>query len=184
MQRRAAFWIPVILLIGCIIFLFCRVLFYKGSPADSSLLDQLTSFRCNTTLTYGDMEATAEVVRSADGCIRVTMLTPEALSGVQFDFSQDEVSLNFKGLKLDVEPSSFLASSAASALAGAFDTVLKEGLQNAVEQGGNLLVSSKSSSGSFDLALDPTTGEPVSLDVPSIGLHCTFSDFSLNETSG
>ena len=71
MQRRAAFWIPVILLIGCIIFLFCRVLFYKGSPAGSSLLDQLTSFRCNTTLTYGEgtykTVLSAETITLADG---------------------------------------------------------------------------------------------------------------------
>jgi hypothetical protein len=177
MRRRALFWIPVVILTGLIIFLFCRVLLPGGRAAPGNLLDSLLNFRCKATISYNGMKAEADVVRSLDGSTRVTLNSPEALQGLQFDFSENGVSLNFKGLKLDVEPSSFLASSMASALVNAVDTALQEENLNLKERDGKTEISSKSGSGNFVLCLDSKTGVPLSLTVPSLGLDCVFSDY-------
>lgn len=177
MKRRALFWIPVVILSGLIIFLFCRVLLPSGDGATGTLLDSLLNFRCKATISYNGIEAEADVVRSADGSTRVTLNTPEALQGLQFDFAQDSVSLNFKGLKLDVEPSSFLASSMASAMVNAVNTALADENFSAKEKDGVMEYTAKGNSGSFTLGLDAKTGAPVSLVVPSLDLNCNFSDY-------
>lgn len=183
MRRRAVFWIPVVILSGLIIFLFCRVLIPSGSngSGETSLFDQLFSFRCKADITFGEMQATADVVRSLDGSTRVTMQSPETLQGLQFDFAADKISLNFKGLKLDVEPSSFLASSAASALVNAFETSLNGDNVDITSKGGVATVTAKGDSGNFTLTLDESTGAPLSLSVPSLDLNCNFSEFEKNE---
>lgn len=180
MRRRAVFWIPVVILSGLIIFLFARLLIPSGSGG-GGLFDELLSFKCKANLSFGGMQATADVVRSLDGDTRITLQSPETLQGLQFDFAEDRVSLNFKGLKLDVEPSSFLASSAASAVAGAIDGAIKGENANVTTKGGITTVTSKSDSGNFTLTLDEKTGAPLTLNVPSIGLDCQFSEFGKNE---
>ena len=178
MKRRALFWIPVVILSGLIIFLFCRVLLPSGGGgATGTLLDSLLNFRCKATISYNGLEAEADVVRSMDGSTRVTLNTPEALQGLQFDFAQDSVSLNFKGLKLDVEPSSFLASSMASALVNAVNTALAGEDVTAKEEDGVMEYTAKGDSGSFTLGLDAKTGAPVNLAIPSLDLSCNFSDY-------
>ena len=177
MRRRAVFWIPVVILLGLILFLFCRMLIPSGSggSGESSLFDELFSFRCKADITFGEMQATADVVRSLDGSTRVTM------QGLQFDFAEDKISLNFKGLKLDVEPTSFLASSAASALVNAFETSLNGDNLDITSKGGVATVTAKGESGNFTLTLDESTGAPLSLSVPSLDLNCNFSEFGKNE---
>ena len=178
MRRRALFWIPVVILTGLIIFLFCRVLFPSGGgAAPGNLLDSLLNFKCKATVSYNGIEADADIARSLDGSTRVTLNSPEALQGLQFDFSENGVSLNFKGLKLDVEPSSFLASSMASAVVNAVDAALRDENLNMKESDGKTEISSKSGSGNFVLCLDSKTGVPLSLTVPSLGLDCVFSDY-------
>ena len=183
MRRRLFFWIPVVILSGLIIFLFCRVLIPDGGKNDTGgLLDSLLSFRCKAVISYNGIEAEADIVRSLDGSTRITLNTPETLEGLQFDFSEDSVSLNFKGLKLEVEPSSFLASSMASALVNAVDTALRDENFSVQEKDGALEYSSKGESGAFILRLDPQTGAPLSLTVPSLGLDCAFSDYAKGDS--
>ena len=178
MRRRALFWIPVVILAGLIIFLFCRVLIPRGTPSQGSLLDSLLSFTCKATISYNGLEAEADVTRSLDGSTRVTLNSPEALQGLQFDFSEDSVSLNFKGLRLDVEPSSFLASSLASALVDAFDTALRDENFSAKKKDGAVEYTAKGQTGGFTLRLDEKTGAPLSLTVPSLDLTCNVSDYT------
>ena len=154
MRRRALFWIPVVILAGLIIFLFCRVLIPRGTPSQGSLLDSLLSFTCKATISYNGLEAEADVTRSLD------------------------VSLNFKGLRLDVEPSSFLASSLASALVDAFDTALRDENFSAKKKDGAVEYTAKGQTGGFTLRLDEKTGAPLSLTVPSLDLTCNFSDYT------
>lgn len=181
-MRRALFWVSVVILSGLIFFLFCRVLL-PGKGADSGrLLDSLLNFHCKAAISYNGIEADADIVRSLDGSTRITLNSPETLQGLQFDFSEKGVSLNFKGLKLDVEPSSFLASSMASALANAVNTVLCDENVNIKKRDGKAEISSKGESGSFVLSLDPKTGAPLSLTVPSLGLDCVFSDYTKGES--
>lgn len=177
MRRRALFWIPVVILTGLIIFLFCRVLIPRGGAVQGNLLDSLFGFSCKATLSYNGLEAEAIITRSTDGSTRVTLNSPESLQGLQFDFSEDSVSLNFKGLRLDVEPSSFLASSLASAMVNALNTALQDENFSAKERDGVMEYTSKGESGGFTLCLDAKTGEPLSLTVPSLDLTCDFSEY-------
>lgn len=177
--RRSSlfFWVPVVILSSLILFLFLRVLLPNEANGGTGLLDSLLSFRCKASISYGEMEATADIVRSLDGTTRITLNTPEALNGLQFDFSESNVSLNFKGMKLDVEPSSFLASSMASVMVGAVESALQDENLNTNSKDGVLTVTSKNETGNFTLTLDEETGAPLSLSVPSLNLDCNFTEF-------
>ena len=178
LHKRLGFVIPVVILIALILFFVVRLFLPASITNAGSLFDALTTFSCKAKLSFGDMDATAQVTRSADGSIRVTVLEPDTLSGLQFDFANDNISLNYKGLKLDVEPSSFLASSAAGAIANSIVAAVTDKDNSVTHKDGIVTVASKSDSGSFTLTLDEKTGALKTLNVPALDLNCDFSDFS------
>ena len=177
-MRRIFPWVLIILLAGASLFLFGRFFFAGSSPSPGDLREALLDFRCKAAITYNGLEAEADLVRSADGSAQVTLTSPETLRGLQFDFAEDGVSLNFKGLRLEVDPSSFLASSMASALTDAVETVLRGEIESASTHDGRQLLTARGETGSFTLTLDADTGAPVSLEIPALELDCTFSDYA------
>jgi len=175
---KILFRITVFLLIGAILFLFLR-LFLPGGKVQNGdrLLDGLLDFTCKATVSYNGLTAEADVARSPDGTTRITLNTPETLKGLQFDFSNEGASLNFKGLKLDVEAASFLASSMTAVIADAFATTLRDAAFSPTEQGDAFSYTARGNGGSFTLTFDKESGAPLALNVPALDLTCEFSEY-------
>lgn len=149
----------------------------SNQPSQESVIQQLTNFSCKADITYGEFTASADVTRQADGQTTFVITEPESLKDMTFLFRDDQVSISYKGLTIDVEPTSFLASAAGSALVHSIDQTLKSENLQIVQKEDVLELSSKSFSGNYTMQLDKTTGALLKLLVPSLDLECDFSDF-------
>ena len=175
---KVLFRVTVFLLVGAILFLFLRLLLPDGSIKNGGrLLDGLLDFTCKASVSYNGLTAEADVAHSPDGTTRITLNTPETLKGLQFDFSNEGASLNYKGLKLDVDAASFLASSMTAVIADTFAAALTDAAFEVTEQNGALAYTARGNGGSFTLTFDKESGAPLSLNVPSLDLLCEFTEY-------
>ena len=149
----------------------------SGGQTQESAIQKLTSFSCKANITYGDFTASADVTRQADGETVFVLTEPESLRDMTFLFRSDQVSISYKGLTIDVSPTSFLASAAGSALVNSIDQTLKSENVEITKKDGVLEINSKSNSGNYTMQLDQTTGALLKLLVPSLDLQCDFTEF-------
>lgn len=99
-------------------------------------------------------------------------MNPEALRDMAFWFHQDRLTVRYKGLSFDLDPDSLPVQSAVGLLVSSLEQALaQQGLDFAYDEG-RILVTGE---GGFQLALDPASGELLTLTVPEMDFSAQFS---------
>lgn len=139
------------------------------------------SFCAEVTVTNADTETKGLLTRFGTDAWRVEFSEPAALSGVQLDFLDDEVTASYKGLEFSVPQS---AQAIRTELSGLMEAVDAMALTDEIEgsaQDGAVLCEGEIMNGSYSLLLGED-GTPVSFSLPSYGVVITFDSFT--EQSG
>ncbi len=106
---------------------------------------------------------------------------PAALSGVQLDFLDQEVTASYKGLAFSVPQSAQAIRTELSGLMEAVDAMAQDTELAGNVQDGAVLCEGETENGSYSLLLQED-GTPVSFSLPNYGVVISFAAFA--EQSG
>ncbi len=164
----ALFCLTSVLLTGC------------SMPQGSSgtVTNRMTgSFCAEVTVTNAENETKGMLTRFGTDAWRVEFSEPAALSGVQLDFLDEEVTASYKGLEFSVPQSAQALKTELSELMEVVDNMAQTtDLQGSVKDG-NVACEGELEVGGYTLLL---TGEgvPVSFSLPAYGLVIAFDSFT------
>lgn len=132
------------------------------------------SFTAKADIHFGDIEATATINRVGDGVCEVTLISPEALNGMKFQYVGSTVTVSYLGMSVELDDDSLLANAMASAIVKAVDMAARDQGITMKKSGKTIIMKGENDSGEFELRLDRETGSLLELSIPSMDLECTF----------
>lgn len=165
------------LLAAILLFLFCGCGRHVADAPSSPLAGRIGGYETNASITYRDLHATATIAQPTPDACTVTFSSPESIQDMVFQFGQDSVDVQYKGLHFQYAPESLpdgaIANLAVKALNKAMqdDGVTIEASVDGLELRGILR------SGPFTLLFDPQTQTPAKLFVPDAELEIVFDNF-------
>ena len=138
-------------------------------------------FDAKATIKMGDIEAEADINRTKEGICTVRLTNPKGLSGMTFSFDQQNVTVSYLGLNLQLDSESVLTSSMAKAVAASINKAAEPyGISMSLE-GDILSIKGTTDSGDFTLKLAHSDYSVLSLSIPNLDLECNFNPFSYQE---
>ena len=135
------------------------------------------SFLAEVTVTNADSETKGLLTRYGTDAWRVEFTEPAALSGVQLDFLDNEVTASYKGLEFSVPQTAQAIRTELEGLMEVVDTMALATELEGTEKDGTLLCEGELETGSYTLTLTED-GVPVSFSLPSYGVVITFDSFT------
>lgn len=164
----AAAALTVIMLTGC-------TMSQGGSgKADNHMTG---SFVAEVTVTNAESETKGTLTRFGTDAWRVEFSDPPALSGVQLDFIDNDVTATYKGLAFSVPQSAQAVRTELSGLMEAVDSMAQTTELSGNSEDGCITCEGELEVGSYTLAVTPD-GIPVRFSLPSYGLVITFDSFT------
>ncbi len=156
-----------------------------GQPSESEqekVSDSLNhSFDAKATIKMGDIEAEADINRTEEGVCTVRLTNPKGLSGMTFSFDQENVTISYMGLSLELDNDSVLTSSMTKAVVASINMAAQpHGVSMALE-GDALIIKGTTESGDFTLKLDRSDYSVLTLSIPNLDLECNFNPFHYQE---
>lgn len=135
------------------------------------------SFCAEVTVTTAENETKGTLTRFGTDAWRVEFSEPAALSGVQLDFLDEEVTASYKGLEFSVPQSAQALKTELSELMDVVDTMSQTAELQGSAKDGNVSCDGELEVGGYTLVL---TGEgvPVSFSLPAYGLVIMFDSFT------
>ena len=138
-------------------------------------------FDAKATIKMGDIEAEADINRTKEGVCTVELTSPKGLSGMTFSFDQQNVTVSYMGLSLELDNDSVLTSSMTKAVVASINMAAEpHGVSMAVE-GEALVIKGTTESGDFTLKLDRSNYSVLTLSIPNLDLECNFNPFSYQQ---
>jgi len=137
-----------------------------------------SAFETTAQLKYRGIESTVTVKKELPVSYLVTFQSPDSLKGMEVQFAQDNVAIQYGKMKLDVSPDQLSSSAAVKLLASVIDSVVEqEDLQIELEDG-RAALTGRLDSGDFILIIDRETGNFLSLSMPDSEFEMTFENFT------
>lgn len=138
-------------------------------------------FDAKATIKMGDIEAEADINRTKEGVCTVELTSPKGLSGMTFSFDQQNITVSYMGLSLELDNDSVLTSSMTKAVVASINMAAEpHGVSMAVE-GEALIIKGATESGDFTLKLDRSNYSVLTLSIPNLDLECNFNPFSYQQ---
>lgn len=138
-------------------------------------------FMTNAQVQYGDLDANMTIARRDSGHVEVTVNKPESLSGMKVTLEEDDMVVNYNGLKLNLTKDS-LASKAIGAVAIALiNAALSDSGMKLASKDGVVSLDGEKDGRKYLLKVDAKTGALLSLDSDEIKMKMTFSDFVFSD---
>ncbi|WRS27622.1 hypothetical protein U6B65_00425 [Oscillospiraceae bacterium MB08-C2-2] len=147
----------------------------KPSPDVSAALN--APFSTSANISYKELAATAVLSRETPQACTVTFSSPASLKDMSFMFTQDLVTIRYKGLSFDVDPADIPTSNAARIAVAAINKVTSDQGLTVDYTDTALAFSGVMESGAFTLKLDRENGSLLKLSVPSEELEIEFVSF-------
>lgn len=135
-------------------------------------------FDAKATIRMEDLVLTADVNRTAPGQLCLAVSEPASLSGMQFAYDGEEITVSYRGLSVRLDDDSILVTSLVKIIVSAIDKASSPSGVNVAVEGDALVVSGESDSGQFDIRLDKANGSIASLHLPELDFECRFDDFA------
>lgn len=135
------------------------------------------NYQTQAAITGETISSSAEILHNTDGCT-VKFTSPPAVEGMEFKFDGDTVSLLFNGLDFNFDPQSLPSTAPAQIIVSALNTAILDSTVETEKVGDLLKITGTVDAGNFDLFVDPQTGTPVKLLLPSRELEIGFDNFS------
>lgn len=137
------------------------------------------AFSSEVTMTTADSETKGVLTRYGMDAWSVTFTEPAALSGVQLDFMDDEVTASYKGLEFSVPQSAQAVKTMLSELMDIVDDMAEEPELSCKQKEDGAVCEGEIDEGSYTLTFDKD-GVPQEFSLPSYGLTITFDTFTDN----
>ncbi len=137
------------------------------------------AFTSDVTMTTSDSETKAALTRYGTDAWRVVFTEPAALSGVQLDFVDDEVTASYKGLEFSVPQSAQAVRTMLEELMEIVDEMALEPTLEGTEEDGSIVCEGEIDEGDYTLTF-AEDGTPLSFSLPCYGLTVTFDTFAEN----
>ncbi len=152
----------------------------EATRLPQSVTDFMQSYDTVAQITYGQLEATAQIQKNSDALV-ITFLKPEALSGLTATLAAGKLQLQFGSLAVDLNELALGEDFVGSLMQEAINQAV-EGQGITVElRKGQFAVQGKTEQGGYELLLDEKTGVLVSLDYPKQDLHIRFYEFRFGQ---
>lgn len=135
------------------------------------------SFVADVTMTNAESETKATLTRYGLGAWCVVFQEPAALSGVQLDFLDDEVTASYKGLAFSVPQSAQALKTELSELMEVVDGMAMNTELDGKAEEGTLVCEGELEVGSYSLCFTEE-GVPMTFSLPSYGLVIGFDSFT------
>ncbi len=136
-------------------------------------------FSADVTMTTADNEVKGTLTRYGSDAWSVIFTEPPALSGVQLDFTDDEVAASYKGLAFSVPQSAQAVRTMLEELMDIVDDMSQETELDCKQKEELLICEGEIDEGSYTLTFSED-GTPQSFTLPSYGLTITFDTFTQN----
>ncbi len=171
------------------IFLIAGVFFYLGSNQKNNNSVELvkdneievvneiiqSSFNANATIKFQDITLNADVNKTNQNAITLSIIEPKTLEGMELNYDGELININFKGMTLGLDKNSKTLSSIANILINALETASAgTGVQIKNENGG-ISVNGNSQSGEFSILLNPNTQSIAEIVSPTLDFRCEFN---------
>lgn len=149
-----------------------------------SLLNTLDNpYETTAKIKYKDIEARLpEFTRGRPGYCIVEMGGSSLLEGLNFLFEKDSMTVDYKGMKVTMDPAELPNSAIAKLLVSAIDQAAqKDGVSVEFEDTA-LVISGETADSTFFLRIDATDANVMTLSIPAEELEVEFVNFSfINE---
>ncbi|MBQ8011235.1 MAG: hypothetical protein IJ265_06750 [Oscillospiraceae bacterium] len=144
------------------------------------------AFTAEVTMSMEDSETKAVLTRCGTDAWSVSFTEPPALSGVQLDFFDNDVTASYKGLEFSVPQSAQAVKTVLAELMEIVDEMAAETELNGTQEENSIICEGEIDEGSYSLTFSKE-GIPVEFSLPCYGLTITFDSFIENgsaENSG
>lgn len=171
MRRLLAIFLAFTLCIGCT---GCKS---KPNPKEMQKIDLQKGFSATANISYGSLQAVAEINRSGVGLCTIELTSPSHLKGLKFELADGRTTVSYRGLKVDLTEEGMLASAVTSAISNALDTAAQGTGITFTKRSEGIVIAGKNDLGAFELTFDPKAGTLVRLSIPTVELDCSFGDY-------
>lgn len=170
-------WKYVILVVVVLVLLIG--LFWACSRNDNNIddivpLDLEQGFTAKANIHFGDIQATADINRIGDGVCNITLISPQALNGMNFQYNGSDIQISYLGMSVKMDDDSLLANAMTSAIVKAVDTAARGSGISMKKSGKTVVLKGEGDNGNFELQVDKNTGSLLKLTIPEMDLECTF----------
>ena len=167
----AMLWLPVLLLCAC------NAKEVEEHKARETAEKKMASdFVTNASVHYGELDAEIRLSRE-DGVCEINMINPESLRDFTFLLKEDVLTLRYKGLSFDIDPSTLPIESMAGMILDTLNQAMEPNGMALSLEGQALVFTGQKENSSFSLRLDKETGNFLSLSIPDEGFSAEFRDF-------
>ena len=147
-------------------------------PVNTKTVNHMAgSFTTDVTMTTSETETTATLTRYGFNAWSVVFNEPQALSGVQLDFFDNEVKASYKGLEFSVPQSAQALKTELSDLMKVVDDMSTTPELDGTVSDGVLVCEGQLETGGYTLEFTEN-GIPTTFSLPSYGLVIAFSNFN------
>ena len=147
-------------------------------PTDKNILmDRTGNYETTASITYKDLQATAQISRETPRSCSVMFTSPKSLADMSFIFYEDAVDLAYKGLSFSFNPGSVPGGAAAKIAVELINRSMRDDGVSVDYSAGILTLSGIMESGEFSLRLDRENGNLLTLSVPAEDLEIEFINF-------
>ena len=136
-----------------------------------------TDFECDVDVKYQDMNVKGHLTRSTAGTLTLDIDAPESLKGMTMIWNGESVSFKMYGLTFNVNPDSIPQSSLGQGIVNSLDAAMSKNTEKKVTDEG-IVTKGEIEGGEFEIVSDSTTGNLISLSIPSLELEANFSNFA------
>lgn len=103
------------LVLAGILLILCFACSKKSEDDAIPPADMTKSFTAKADIHFGDVAATATINRIGDGVCDVTLISPQALNGMKFQYNGDQITVSYLGMSVELDDDSLLANAMATA---------------------------------------------------------------------
>ena len=147
----------------------------NGNDTDDIVpLNLEQGFTAKANIHFGEIEATADINRIGDGICNITLISPKALNGMNFQYNGSDIQISYLGMSIKTDDDSLLANAMTSAIVKAVDTAARGSGISMKKSGKTVLLKGENDNGNFELQVDKNTGSWLKLTIPEMDLECTF----------
>jgi hypothetical protein len=134
-------------------------------------------FSCQITARYKEREISGGLRREGAGTLELTVEEPETLRGLRMIWNGETFRAEMEGLVYETGAGTLPEGALGSCLLRVFDTITVSGKKGtAIREG--LQIQGETADGPFIVVINPDTGAPRSLELPSAELTAVFDGYS------
>ncbi len=151
----------------------------EGQPLSSEQLKNKTqqyedSFKSTANIKYNGLDIKATIEKEQDGSTTVLFSSPETLKDLTFTVREDDIKVNYLGMEFHIDPNNLDSSMVVSMMIGVFNNLASnQGITAKIENNA-ILIKGDTNDMQFEMTLDKTNGNALTLNIPQMGLFAEF----------